>query len=367
MRKQSPFYLKLLLLSWLFVAAMQSAQAQVYPGDANNDGTVNHFDILYIGYAYGSYGPIRPDTSVDYAEATAPLLWAVVFPDSTNFAFADTDGNGLVDFSDFLTVYRNYGSKRVNPSPVTLPSGAPGFDPQLRIETSAAHRIFREGGTFEIPIFLEGSRGDSIASVNGIAFSLEYDAQIFKEITLDLNESWLGRDNELFYFQIPTNNRLDVALTRFGRNPVSGVGQVAKLRGVIEDDLIALLTLDSIKTSIKARYIKMVDGDFQDIITAGSEAILTIYDSAMSVPTHELPLSRLIQVFPNPTADVLHIRSSVSMQQVEIFNLQGQRLAHWQLKEAYSLGLSLENQAVGLVLIKIYTEKGILLQKVIIQ
>lgn len=367
MQKQSPFYLKLLLLSWLFVAAMQSAQAQVYPGDANDDGTVNHFDILYIGYAYGSYGPIRPDTSVDYAEAAAPLLWTVVFPDSTNFAFADTDGNGLVDFSDFLTVYQNYGSKRVNPKPNVLPTGNAAFDPQLRLEMPAPNRIFREGGTFEIPIFLEGPRGDSIASVNGIAFSLEYDPQIFKEITLDFDDSWLGTGNELFYFQIPTNNRLDAAVTRFGRNPVRGVGQVAKLRGVIEDDLIALLTRDSIKTTLKAQYIKMVDGDFQDVVTAGSEAILTIYDSAMSVPTDELPLQQLIQIFPNPTSDALHVQASVSMQRVEIFNLQGQQLAHWQLKNAYSLGLSLDNQAAGLVFIKIYTERGILLQKVIIQ
>ncbi|MFN7117757.1 MAG: T9SS type A sorting domain-containing protein [Saprospiraceae bacterium] len=366
MQKQSPFWLKLLSLLLFFVGT-QSAQAQVYPGDANNDGTVNHFDILYIGYAYGSVGPLRPDTTVDYTEAAAPLLWTRLFPDGVNFAYADTDGNGLVDFGDFLTVYRNFGSKRLNPQPIIPMSGAAGFDPQLRLGDLLRGQAFTEGAIFEIPVFLEGPRGSSIRSVNGIAFSLEYDPQIFKAVTLELDSSWLGLSSDLFSFQIPSNNRLDVALTRFGRNPVQGSGKIAKLRGVIEDDLIALLTRDSIQTRIRAQYIKMVDGNFQDVATAGSEAAIIIYDSARAVHTDEVPLSQLIQIFPNPTSDILHIKSAVAIQQVEILNLQGQRLGYRQLDKAYSLGLSFYEEAPGIIIIKIYTERGIMIQKVIIR
>lgn len=367
MQKRSPLLLKLLPLLVLLFVGWQSAFGQVYPGDANNDGTVNNIDILYIGYAYNTYGPTRADGTVDYQEVAVPLLWSNLFPDSTNFAFADADGNGLIDISDFLTVYRNYGNKRVNPQPTTFLEGMADFDPRLRIEPPSESQRLHEGDTVELPIFLEGANGDTIQNVNGIAFSLEFDPSVFKSVSLNFDNSWLSAGSDPFYFQIVPGNRLAAAITRFGRNPVRGTGKIATLRAVIEDDLIALLTRDSLHTSIRANYIKLIDSDFRDIATAGSEIVLTIFDSAMAVPVKEVPLEQLIQFFPNPTSDVLQINASVAINRIEIFNAQGQCLAQRQLQSAYSLGLSLNNQAPGLVFIKIYTEKGNITQKVMIR
>lgn len=352
------------LLLCLFTTA---AMAQLYPGDANNDGRVNNIDILYIGYAYGTYGPTRVDSTVDYAEVAVPLFWNTQFPDSTNFAFADADGSGIVDFGDFLAVHLNYGNKRANPSVPTFLNGTPGFDPQIRLGSPANIPFVKEGDAIEIPIFLEGPGNNPVRAVNGIAFTLEYDQRFFKELSVDFSESWLGQDSAFFTYQAIGTNRLEIALTRFGIDPKSGRGKIGVVKAIIEDDVIGFLTRDSAFVPIKAQYIKMVDGDFQDIATAGSETIITIYDSEMLVPIKENPLERLIQVFPNPTSSELQIRSPVAMQQVEIFNLQGQVLAQWQLQSTYTLGLSLDNQQPGIVCIRITTDKGTVVRKVLIR
>lgn len=358
---------KLILAILLVCLISPAAVAQLYPGDANNDGRVNNIDILYIGYAYGSYGPIRPSANVDFSAAAVPLFWTQLFPDSTNFAHADTDGSGRIDFADFLTVYSNYGGKRVNPQPPLFRVGSPGFDPQLRLGAIPNNRLLGEGDSLSIPIYLEAPNGNTLENINGLAFSLELDPRFFKDVFIEFDPSWLKPDSNLFQFQIPTSNRIEVALTRFGTRPVSGRGQIGRLRAVIEDDLIGLLVRDSVSTLIEAKFIKLVDGAFRDLAVAGSQSSIMIYDEDSLVDSDEVPLQSQIQVFPNPSSGILQIQSSPAMQRVEIYNELGQRLAFWQLQNAYLLGITLPNLPRGLILLRIYTEQGILVKKILIK
>lgn len=358
---------RFILICSLLCLFTATAMAQLYPGDANNDGRVNNIDILYIGYAYGTYGPTRVDSTVAYAEVDVPLFWNMQFPDSTNFAFADADGSGIIDFGDFLAVHLNYGNKRVNPSVAKFLTGTPGFDPQIRLGNLSNFPFIKEGDVIEIPIFLEGPDSSQVAAVNGVAFTLTYDQRFFKTFKIDFSDSWLGSDSTLFTYQANAFNQLEIAATRFGMNAISGKGKIGVVKAIIEDDIIGFLSRDSASIPIKATYIKMVDRNFQDIETAGSETIITIYDSEMLVASKETPLEKLIQIFPNPTSAALQIRSPIAMESVEIFSVQGQRLAHWQLQSAYTLGLSLENQPPGMVCIRITTEKGIIVRKVLIK
>lgn len=344
-----------------------TAMAQLYPGDANNDGLVNNIDILYIGYAYGSYGPIRPNANVDFSAASVPLFWSQLFPDSTNFAHADTDGNGRIDFADFLTVYSNYGGKRVNPHPPVFRAGSPGFDPQLRLGSIPNNRFLRSGDTVNIPIYLEAPNGDKLESVNGLAFSLELDRSLFKEVVVEFDPSWLRPDSNLFQFQIPVSTRIEVAVTRFGPRPVSGRGQIATLRAIIEDDVIGLRTRDSISTLIEAKFIKLLDGAFRDLVVVGSQSSITVYDEDSLVGSDEIPLASQVLVFPNPSNGILQINAARLIKRVEIYNELGQRLAYWQLHNTYSLDITLPNPPMGMVFVRIYTEQGIITKKVLIQ
>lgn len=367
MLNQKRLFRKWLKISLLLLGCNTAAVAQLYPGDANNDGIVNNIDILYIGYAYGTYGPLRPNPTVAYAQVNVPLFWTQQFPDSTNFAFADSDGNGLINIADFLTVYNNYGNKHINPQPTDYVDGVVGIDAHLRLGAPQTAPSPTEGDSIEIPIYLEGPRGDTLENINGIAFSLEFDRRFFRTIRVDLEESWLNADSALFRFQNPVSNRIEVAVTRYGRDSVRGYGKIGTLRGIIEEDLIGLRPRDSIYVPIKANFIKLVDSYFRNVAVAGSQTGIMIFDSDSLVPTDEIPTEPTVQIFPNPSSGILQIRSSEAIQRIEIFNEMGQRLAQWQFNLAYTLGLSLANLSKGFVFVKIYTEKGMIIQKVIIR
>lgn len=359
------------ILVVLFLAGFPAIHAQVYPGDANNDGIVSNLDILYIGYAYGAIGPIRPSAGTDFSEEAIVLPWSAQFPnpDSTNYAFADADGSGQIDFQDFLIVLRNYGLKRINPQPPVFLEGRPGFDPVLRFGAHAAPSPLTEGSAIEIPVFLEGVFGDSLINANGLAFSIEYDHLVFKEIKLDFSESWIGQDSAAFQFQFPNVsnlNRLDAAITRFGQNPVTGKGLIGKFRAVIEDDLIGLREHDSLAVQIDIKFIKLKDGAFREIPVVGDKTTITIYDQNSIVPVEELPDNQSILIFPNPVFDRrVQIISTVPMLKIECYNLQGQIIGYQSFNKENSIQYLLPPNASSILFLKVYTKHGFIIKKIL--
>lgn len=364
--KTYPYFILLTLL----LTVTLELPAQVYPGDANNDGIVSNLDILYIGYAYGAIGPIRPSSAPDFSEEAIILPWTAQFPgpDSTNYAFADADGSGQIDFQDFLIVLRNYGLKRLNPHPPVFLEGTPGFDPVLRFGALPGPPLLREGSTIEIPIYLEGTFGDSLVNANGLAFSIEYNQLVFKEIKLDFSESWMGQDSAAFQFQFPNVsnlNRLDAAITRFGRDPVIGKGLIGKLRAVIEDDLIGLRERDSMEINIGIKFIKLKNGEFRDIPVVGDKTTLMIYGPNSIVPIDELPENQPLLVFPNPTFNrQVQIISPTPIERVEYFNIQGQIIGYQLFNKETLPQLLLPPSGGKFVFVKIYTQKGFLVKKI---
>ena len=70
---------KLFVLNALLLCfQLTYAQMIRWPGDANNNGIVNHFDLLYVGRAFGQTGPI--DTfNGSFVPDTLPF-WTQLFP-----------------------------------------------------------------------------------------------------------------------------------------------------------------------------------------------------------------------------------------------------------------------------------------------
>lgn len=81
----------------------------VWPGDANNDGIVNHLDFAAVSFYLG-YGPnIKQMRS--FKREPASTLWApqpVIAWDTAAATYADCDGNGEVNMIDNLVISYNY-------------------------------------------------------------------------------------------------------------------------------------------------------------------------------------------------------------------------------------------------------------------
>ncbi len=83
----------------------------VYPGDCNNDGTVNEIDVLSIGLFWNKIGPQRPDsifTPLQFVPQPAHFQELSKEWNPRNGVYADVDGSGIVDANDLCGIAVNF-------------------------------------------------------------------------------------------------------------------------------------------------------------------------------------------------------------------------------------------------------------------
>lgn len=365
------FYIALsLLISVLFVNELSG---QIFPGDADNNGIVNHLDVLNIGFAYNSHGPARIESGGPSGTFTIPLLWEENFPQGLNFAFADADGSGLVDIFDLAVVSSNYGE--INPNgteTVTFYPGTPLVHPPLTLDKSDVPAFLTGGSFFEIPIFL-GNEDLPLNEFIGIAFTIEYDADYIKGIEfIPYEDSWINVEEGVFNFQAQENElgQKDITISRYGQSAVSGAGKIGTLSLIVIDDLVSLLPAptDSSNVIVNIKNIKSVNADFWTVpIVSDSVNIMLYGPDALPTATKQLPIEKL-KIFPNPSKDFFRIESPAPMNRVEVINAFGDLLSSRALNEVYFYETgNLSNYTAGLYILKIHTEKGIVNRKVVIQ
>jgi len=351
-----------------------AAQGQntMLPGDANNNGRVDYLDVLHTGYAYGSIGPMRLNATGGPSIQGIPLLWPANFPDGVNYAHADANGNGVVDWHDFLPIFINYGVQLDSVHEVILPQGVPGIDARLGFQQgSSAFPVF-PGDALDIPVLLEFSP-NMPAAINGLAFRLEFDDRYFQHVAINTDNSWMTADGGAFIFQtLPyftdQTGTIDVAMTRFGQNPVSGIGQVARAGIIIEDDLIGLLITpaDTIETFIRILDVLVKDGDFEDIPIVTDSIRIVIRHPESLVRQREPQGNQLLHVFPNPTTNTVWISSPQPLQELALYNSAGQLVAQEALNGQYNHQWQLGTLSSGMYVVQGRTEAGIFHQRIII-
>lgn len=368
-------YIDRLLLSLLLLCLLQwPIRGQVFPGDADNNGRVENYDVLYTGYAFGEIGPSRLGESPEDSESFISLLWEDLFPSGLNYAYADADGNGAVDFLDLLTISTNYGLENGVVVASEFLDGVPGTDPAISFDRSAIPPIVTENSTLEIPLYL-GSLEEPLLNVNGIAFNITYDAEFIADLRLELEPAWLGRDSQLFILQgLPeaaaTNEgRLDVAMTRLGKQPAMAFGKIGTLSIIIEDDLIELLpdNVDQLPVAISVVGVGVIDGDFNTIPVVEDSIHLEVMNPAAISDVIDKDKGSLVKVFPNPTAAELHIQSADFIQEVQLYALNGQRLKTYAIPNKKRIQMPVQGLPSGPLLLKIIGSHSMITRKIWIQ
>lgn len=114
----------------------------VWPGDTNNDGQVNADDVLPLGIHWLHHGPIPFIPSNAFA-ARAVEHWV-----PTVATFADTNGDGLVDYRDLQWIGMHFGSSRAEKVvPEKIDMNTTGSSPiatlvlDTPLKSGAEHRI----------------------------------------------------------------------------------------------------------------------------------------------------------------------------------------------------------------------------------
>ncbi|MEM9886949.1 MAG: Ig-like domain-containing protein [Bacteroidota bacterium] len=325
----------------------------VWEGDTNNDGVVDMQDLLALGYAIGKTGASRTRTQTSEWYGNAGSDWEDDRYAKANLKYADTDGNGIINAKDTSAISANFGRKH------TLTATAlPGVEP-LAIFSGRPDTIpvIGPGSILEIPLML-GIESFPVLDAYGIVFDVSYSSSFFREGTVSVvfdEDSWFSYGSaNLTLSKEQVSGRIDAASTRTNLNAISGHGKIAKISGTtIEDfdpfrlgdkDLVGRVHITATAINSQGQQIQL-GTDTYTFKLDPTKAVETTTEEAVLAETK-------IDIFPNPTAEVLNLSENVA--RLEVFTLTGQRI----LEAQNTYNINVENWNDGIYILRAYTEDG---------
>lgn len=289
---------------------------QVWPGDVNNNGVVNGVDLLYWGIAFGSSGPPRAQVSTNWEAVPLLSLWAQSFPDNTNYAFADCNGDGIVDADDFDdAIEDNFGLTHGTLRPDGYANAQPGAAPRLRLQPDSENVGY--GATVNISLSLD----DSAMPVNnfyGMALKLSYTPGILAGDDgpdFDFVENnWIAADNSFVQDLFEDNNGLgtaELATTRTNQQVIPvNPAEIGRFSIVIEDIIVGR-EIDTFRLQIDSIYL--IDNEFGIIPVVPDTTIIIVSKDPKVTATEENQVLPEVKVFPNPARDEFFLESNISL------------------------------------------------------
>ncbi len=278
----------------------------VHPGDANNDGIANHFDVLWFGMAYEEEGAPREEASMDWMPQRFNR-WYTSSPETyVDYARMDTDGNGQVTIDDFNALSLNWDKthdQATNASPmISVGEGVP-FTGIL--ETKLINEGLSDGEYEILELVFESEE----ASVYGIAASLHYDVAVFEPEAMELllQDSWLGEASELLfqYHNYPNEGRIDFAISRKDHIAVKGEGIIGTLAVKV-----ALQDENMTSSSVYFEEVYCIN-DLEDRVgILGQNTVYNILDPLSSINHLN---TTAIQCFPNPFNHTLTLDLDINL------------------------------------------------------
>jgi|GEM_PF-2750121 len=298
------------------------AAVSVLPGDTNDDGQVDHRDLLNIGLLLGSNGPARTDASTDFSQqSTTP--WPVTLLNGINLAKVDANGDGEIGVSDADVVADSYDRAEGNFTAAPDISIASG--PALRLEEDDD---INAGAETTVDVFL-GENDDPNAVGYGLAFTMAYDPTEVEEssIRVSYDDAFLG-DDLLTIDRVnnSTTGRLEISLTRKDQtNATSPGGKVCSISFVAIDPNngagVLNLGLDLIPNAF-------VRADQSNAAISGGSKLLQVQTAlAVREPAWGADLS----VYPNPyVRGPLNVTGDLpAYDEVRVSDLSGRGLKSW--------------------------------------
>ncbi len=354
----------LMLVTMVLSMAELKAQLLVWPGDASNNGQVTNVDVLYLGYAYGTSGPVRDSVNTNWEAQNIDTPWNQDFPQSPigmlNYAYADCNGDGNIDSLDFQTIQQNYDFVNVGVTADVFEQGGVG-DPELSfmgIDSVVA------GGNTMLTLQLELT-GPMPVDFYGIAFTVEYDTLtvVPQSVMFQVEEQWINPSQPgtqlLVLDQDNGAGEFDIAISRTDQMSVSGMGTIGTMSLIIEDNLFDII-MPGTDAYLEIKNIRLINDGFETIPVLGDFLTIDLLAS-----DDEIPQSEILKIFPNPANDYIDISTEYyPIKNIECYNSLGQ-LIFAQTVSSYYERIRLPGYAKGSVILKVKTDKEIYIKKII--
>ena len=327
----------------------------VWPGDANADGIADYRDILEIGLAFSSEGPMRSSLF-----GWLPLYaddWDDSFINGTNFKHADCNGDGIVDESDFNKVtdqlFYNFTHDEYQAN-ATCDEGD-----QLRIRKGFL------GNEILDTLFIGqndiiGVELDYADSLYGLAFELTFDTNYIELISLMGDFGiWSGDDSneKISYIRDDENNpfvnSLDYASVKTnGENSLTVNERFLLLR--LESRSDTPLSF-SPTTQLQFKNVRAIRNDGSIVPFGGTTNEIHFEGlTATSQVSNQLPIT----LHPNPTLDKTYINfNGFNGQYLELIDTKGRIVSTILTKGLESFEFDLSTMTKGIYFLKVVGEK----------
>ncbi|MEM6967226.1 MAG: T9SS type A sorting domain-containing protein [Bacteroidota bacterium] len=344
----------------------------VFPGDANDDGEANFYDLLELGVGQGITGPVRPNATTEWVGQLAPD-WSQTTAEGVNYKHLDCDGNGIIDENDAVAIVSNYQVMDA-PNPNTESSA-----PLIYIEFDQDTIYVDDGDLLsDIPVkvhLMVGKEALPAEDIYGLALYLGYPNDLVQEDSVDFHyhdDSFFGTSDEVIW--APNNQhdeeQVDIGVTRVDGFPVSGSGKVGEGNFIIDSDILDGRIDDGlVHFPVSVNGVRMIDeaGNELPINLPNTPATLVFskFDNATS--TVDTELSRKVKLYPNPATDKVILElGDLNGNQLEVFNNIGQRIfVDNAIQPIFELGIKDWNS--GIYYIKIQTEQGVVSKRFLIE
>ncbi|MFZ4544810.1 MAG: Ig-like domain-containing protein [Saprospiraceae bacterium] len=329
----------------------------VWSGDANNDGIVDIVDLLPLGYCQGETGDGRPNASIGWYGQFANNWQHPLIP-GLNMKYADTDGDGEVNAADMVALDAHYGkTHNITPDKVinykAIPLNFQILTPNPQI-----------GDLVEVDVLL-GTQGNPSCDLYGFTMEFPFDNTVINYNSFQMSfypNSWFTYNSPtLSLAKKHSGNQVDFGIVRTGGIAATGIGKVARMSFIIDDDISGIRDQDgSFTANLNMAAGKTMSGD-------GS-----IYDIEPQVIPIKINLKKnrtsfdvsKVVTYPNPASSEvnIYVNGGYELIEYQVYNLAGQQLLKSETS-GKSATVNIESLHNGIYFVKVITDGGVVTKK----
>lgn len=354
-----------------------SAQVELWPGDANNNGIVDELDIITIGMYYGEEGEMWLDTLDDddiFFEEYEAEEWGELMYNDEDIVHADCNGDGIIDEEDVLIVLWFFDEfhGRNNPQNSSTQSSNTLY---LEMEEDSV----APGGTATINVIMSGS-ADTTFNSYGLSYAIRMNPEIAHIDEEIVTWDMIHEEDEYYIPHVDDSNGImtvEVAephdgaifqtIVKIDGQEDDFVGPIASFKTVIEDDLDGSIKRGDL--GIELADVKLVSstGGSQEVVTVGTtfaiEGVKVDNDTTSNVA--DLTAMNELKFYPNPVNKYLFWKSGkLNVQEMAIINTLGESVV---IANVQQRRVDVSALSAGIYYVDIKTDKGQLVKKFLIQ
>jgi hypothetical protein len=278
----------------------------VWPGDTNDDFSVNLFDALPVIYHNGSSGSERLDASLAW-EGQPAYDWPALSFQGDNLKWVDANGDGVIAPSDTMAIAQNFGALRSSGGgDQSLAASIAGT---LVLVADQAEWLAGEWVSFQLIL---NTTGNDATDLRAIAVRLQLPLEIVSEGTVEWTSEGTGFPSSPTILRMQaydaTSGTLELALGSL-TDPISLNGVLAHLRFRVSGDV-----QDEMSASVIITDHTIVNG------VGENETVATVDADGSVVPIGIARQAQYVQwrVVPNPSVNDPVLYGSGSHGSVEL-------------------------------------------------